>query len=193
MAYLVMEFVDGPSLDQLLRQGPLTTAETAALGVSLADALAYAHAQGVVHRDVKPANVLIGADGQARLTDFGIARLVDESTLTLTGTMLGTATYMAPEQLENSRRRSAPTSFPWASSCSNASPANGSTPVRRVRYSLVGWRGRSACPMDCRCPGSSSFRDAGAGSRRSPQRTRRVNDAGSARVSRPVGPCDAGQ
>jgi serine/threonine protein kinase len=101
MAYLVMEFVDGPSLDQLLRQGPLTTAETASLGSSLADALAYAHSQGVVHRDVKPANVLLGADGLARLTDFGIARLVDESTLTLTGTMLGTATYMAPEQLEN--------------------------------------------------------------------------------------------
>jgi serine/threonine protein kinase len=101
MAYLVMEFVDGPSLDQVLRQGPLTAAETAAIGSSLADALAYAHAQGVVHRDVKPANILIGADGLARLTDFGIARLVDTSTLTLTGTMLGTATYMAPEQLEN--------------------------------------------------------------------------------------------
>jgi serine/threonine protein kinase len=101
MAYLVMEFVDGPSLDQVLRQGPLTTAETASVGSSLADALAYAHAQGVVHRDVKPANILIGADGLARLTDFGIARLVDTSTLTLTGTMLGTATYMAPEQLEN--------------------------------------------------------------------------------------------
>ena len=101
MAYLVMEFVDGPSLDQVLRQGPLTTAETASVGSSLADALAYAHAQGVVHRDVKPANILIGPDGLARLTDFGIARLVDTSTLTLTGTMLGTATYMAPEQLEN--------------------------------------------------------------------------------------------
>jgi serine/threonine protein kinase len=101
MAYLVMEFVDGPSLDQVLREGPLTTAETASIGSSLADALAYAHAQGVVHRDVKPANILIGADGLARLTDFGIARLVDTSTLTLTGTMLGTATYMAPEQLEN--------------------------------------------------------------------------------------------
>jgi serine/threonine protein kinase len=101
MAYLVMEFVDGPSLDQVLRQGPLTTAETASVGSSLADALAYAHDQGVVHRDVKPANILIGSDGLARLTDFGIARLVDTSTLTLTGTMLGTATYMAPEQLEN--------------------------------------------------------------------------------------------
>ena len=101
MAYLVMEFVDGPSLDQVLRNGPLTTAEAASIGSSLADALAYAHAQGVVHRDVKPANILIGADGLARLTDFGIARLVDTSTLTLTGTMLGTATYMAPEQLEN--------------------------------------------------------------------------------------------
>lgn len=101
MAYLVMEFVDGPSLDQILRNGPLTTAETASIGSSLADALAYAHAQGVVHRDVKPANILLGADGLARLTDFGIARLVDTSTLTLTGTMLGTATYMAPEQLEN--------------------------------------------------------------------------------------------
>jgi serine/threonine protein kinase len=101
MAYLVMEFVDGPSLDQVLRQGPLSTAETASIGSSLADALAYAHAQGVVHRDVKPANILIGPDGLARLTDFGIARLVDTSTMTITGTMIGTATYMAPEQLEN--------------------------------------------------------------------------------------------
>ena len=101
MAYLVMEFVEGSSLAQTLDRGPLSTAATATLGHSLADALAYVHEQGVVHRDVKPANILIGLDASAHLADFGIARLVDSSTLTLTGTMLGTATYMAPEQLED--------------------------------------------------------------------------------------------
>ncbi len=101
MAYLVMELVDGSSLAETLRLTSLSTAQTADIGTSLAGALAYVHAQGVVHRDVKPANILLGSDGQARLTDFGIARLVDMSSLTLTGTMLGTATYMAPEQLED--------------------------------------------------------------------------------------------
>jgi serine/threonine protein kinase len=101
MAYLVMEFVDGSSLAETLRLTSLSTAQTADIGTSLAGALAYVHAQGVVHRDVKPANILLGSDGRARLTDFGIARLVDTSSLTLTGTMLGTATYMAPEQLED--------------------------------------------------------------------------------------------
>ncbi len=101
MAYLVMEFVDGSSLAETLRVTSLSTAQTADIGSSLAGALAYVHSQGVVHRDVKPANILLGSDGRARLTDFGIARLVDTSSLTLTGTMLGTATYMAPEQLED--------------------------------------------------------------------------------------------
>lgn len=101
MAYLIMEFVDGSSLAELIRRGPLSTSDTAAIGASLAGALAYVHAQGVVHRDVKPANILIGNDGYARLADFGVARLVDTSSLTLTGTMLGTATYMAPEQIED--------------------------------------------------------------------------------------------
>ena len=101
MAYLVMEFVEGSSLAQALDRGPLSTSATAALGQSLADALAYVHEQGVVHRDVKPANILLGTDDSAHLADFGIARIVDSSTLTLSGTMLGTATYMAPEQLED--------------------------------------------------------------------------------------------
>ena len=99
-AYLVMELVAGPNLGAVLRQGALPTDRTASLGAGLADALAYAHARGVVHRDVKPGNILLHPDGRASLADFGIARLVDGTTMTLTGTAIGTASYMAPEQLE---------------------------------------------------------------------------------------------
>jgi serine/threonine protein kinase len=100
-AYLVMEFVDGSNLAEILRRGRLTPENAAELGASVAGALAYVHERGVVHRDVKPANILVTPDGQVRLGDFGIARLIDVSTLTLDGTTLGTAAYMAPEQLEN--------------------------------------------------------------------------------------------
>jgi serine/threonine protein kinase len=85
----------------MIHRGHLSTGETADIGATLAGALAYVHAQGVVHRDVKPANILIDSEGHARLADFGIARLVDTSSVTLTGTMIGTATYMAPEQIED--------------------------------------------------------------------------------------------
>jgi serine/threonine protein kinase len=101
MTYLVMEFVDGVSLASMIQRGHLSTGETADIGATLAGALAYVHAQGVVHRDVKPANILIDSEGHARLADFGIARLVDTSSVTLAGTMIGTATYMAPEQIED--------------------------------------------------------------------------------------------
>ncbi len=99
--YLVMELVEGANLTGALEHGPLGAEATAVLGARLAEALAYAHAAGVVHRDVKPSNVLTPPGGAVRLADFGIARLVDESTLTLAGTTLGTVAYMAPEQLED--------------------------------------------------------------------------------------------
>jgi len=99
--YLVMELVDGPTLAGMLAGGPIEPETVAAFGATLAGALAYVHERGVVHRDVKPANILITGDGQAKLADFGIARLVDASSMTATGTTLGTASYMAPEQLEN--------------------------------------------------------------------------------------------
>ena len=97
--WVVMEFVEGETLGDALRRGPLPAELAAATGRSVAEALEHVHAQGLVHRDVKPANVLIGVTGRVRLTDFGIARLVDAAKVTSTGLMVGTASYLAPEQV----------------------------------------------------------------------------------------------
>lgn len=99
-AFLVMEYIDGESLAGLLRrEGRLDPATTMALLAEAADALRAAHDRGVVHRDIKPANLLVDADGSLVLTDFGIARSVDATSLTLPGAVLGTPAYIAPEQV----------------------------------------------------------------------------------------------
>ena len=101
--YFVTELVDGEDLKLAIRRrGPWPAAEAAALAATLADALAAAHAQSVVHRDVKPNNVMIARDGSVRLLDFGLARGagIDLTTLTRTGTILGTPGYMSPEQFD---------------------------------------------------------------------------------------------
>lgn len=105
-AYLVMEYVDGPTLQAVLADGPLPHAEAAALLGDVADGLAAVHRAGVVHRDVKPANILLAAphhDGdprRAKLADFGIAYLIDSTRVTATGTLMGTAAFVSPEQAE---------------------------------------------------------------------------------------------
>ena len=104
LVYLVMEHVDGPSLRQLLRErGRLDPMVVAAIGEQVAAALGEAHAHGLVHRDVKPANILLASDGTVKVTDFGIAKALSgaDATLTSPGTVVGTAAYVAPEQLED--------------------------------------------------------------------------------------------
>ena len=97
--FIVFELLPGGSLEERLRPGrPFADDATASVAADIAAALAYAHAQGVLHRDVKPANILFDEDGNAKLADFGIARVGDLSTLTEAGTMLGTAAYISPEQ-----------------------------------------------------------------------------------------------
>ncbi|HVM64992.1 MAG TPA: serine/threonine-protein kinase, partial [Acidimicrobiales bacterium] len=98
-AVLVMQLVDGPSLASLLAQGSLGEQEVRSAAAQIAECLAYLHAQGAVHRDVKPANILMGTGDRAYLADFGIARLLDATRLTATGQAIGTLAYMAPEQL----------------------------------------------------------------------------------------------
>jgi Protein kinase domain len=97
--WLVMELVDGPSLAQVVvDEGPLPHDRAARLGLQVLTALEAAHLAGVVHRDVKPANVLVLHDDRAKLTDFGVASIRDESRVTMTGLVVGSPSYMAPEQ-----------------------------------------------------------------------------------------------
>ncbi len=98
--WIAMELADGESLAaHLRRHGPLDPAQAARIGAQIASALAHAHRIPVVHRDVKPTNVIIDAVGEVRLVDFGLARLADDGTLTGTGLIAGTPSYMAPEIL----------------------------------------------------------------------------------------------
>ncbi|HYU15418.1 MAG TPA: serine/threonine-protein kinase, partial [Candidatus Acidoferrum sp.] len=103
-SFVVMEYVDGPDLAVLVRDhGPLAPDEAARLGADIAGALSAAHQRGILHRDVKPQNILLDPDGRARLTDFGAARLDGQTTVTQTGALVGTLPYLGPEILADRR------------------------------------------------------------------------------------------
>ncbi|GAC1592907.1 MAG: hypothetical protein NVS3B28_22250 [Candidatus Velthaea sp.] len=106
--FIVMEFVDGPTIGKLLEDGPLSAERTATIGAGIAYGLGAAHALGFVHRDVKPANVLVAAADVAKLTDFGLVRSDAEDApeglaarLTAVGNFVGTVRYVAPEHAES--------------------------------------------------------------------------------------------
>ena len=106
--YLVSELVEGATLDALAREGAVSDRDLARIGRALCEALEHAHARGVIHRDMKPRNVMVLAEpaagaGFAKLTDFGIAQLERGDVLTATGDVVGTLAYMAPEQAEGAR------------------------------------------------------------------------------------------
>jgi len=97
--YIVMEYIDGQSCAEILRdRGWLTTEETLPIVLGACAGLDYAHRKGVVHRDVKPGNLLLGVDRAVKLADFGIAKATEQSSITQIGSVLGTAAYLAPEQ-----------------------------------------------------------------------------------------------
>jgi serine/threonine protein kinase len=99
LAFMAMEYLDGRELKDLINRGELSFDRALDLAARIADGLAYAHARGVIHRDVKPGNIMVLADGRVKITDFGIARLHGTDVRTQTGLLLGSPRYLSPEQV----------------------------------------------------------------------------------------------
>jgi serine/threonine-protein kinase len=100
LAYIAMEYVNGPTLDQLISGQPLPSDRLFSILGQTAVALDYAHQKGIVHRDIKPANIMVTEDGLSKITDFGIAKISTNEQFTMTGAIVGTPHYMAPEQVQ---------------------------------------------------------------------------------------------
>lgn len=96
--FIVMEYIDGQSLKQKIKSGPLKLDQALDIAIQIAEGLQEAHEKGVIHRDIKSANVMVTTKGQAKITDFGLAKLAGQTKLTKTGRSMGTIAYMSPEQ-----------------------------------------------------------------------------------------------
>jgi eukaryotic-like serine/threonine-protein kinase len=126
--FIVMELVEAPNLEQVVSgQGPLAAERAARLGLELLSTLEAAHRAGIVHRDVKPSNILLPPDGQAKLSDFGIAQLQGDPQLTASGTVLGSPAYMAPEQAAG---KAGPAADRWSLGASLYFAVTGRPPFR---------------------------------------------------------------
>ncbi|MFE4668477.1 serine/threonine-protein kinase [Streptomyces sp. NPDC056716] len=128
--WIVMELVRGESLHERLRRGALSPVESARIGLAVLGALRAAHAVGIVHRDVKPANVLLGAHGRVVLTDFGVAHVQGEESLTVSGEFVGSLEFVAPERM--SGRGAGPASDLWSLGVLLYAAVEGASPFRRT-------------------------------------------------------------
>ncbi len=99
VTYFVMEYVDGPPLDTMMNGGPLEFPRVIELLREVASGLDFANSKGIIHRDVKPANILVSSTGHAKVSDFGVAKILESTTMTTTGVAIGTPAYMSPEQI----------------------------------------------------------------------------------------------
>ncbi|WP_141698451.1 serine/threonine-protein kinase, partial [Streptomyces lushanensis] len=128
--WIVMQYVDGPSLaDTTKESGPVGFREAARIGIEVLGALCAAHAAGVLHRDVKPGNVLLARDGRVLLTDFGIAAIEGDSTITRTGEIVGSIDYLAPERVRGGDP--GPASDLWSLGATLYTAIEGTSPFRR--------------------------------------------------------------
>ncbi|MGW1216574.1 serine/threonine-protein kinase [Streptomyces sp. NPDC002499] len=130
LPWIVMELVRGESLHELLQRGPVDAPEAARIGHAVLGALQAAHSVGIVHRDVKPANVLLGTHGRVVLTDFGIAHVQGEESLTMSGEFIGSLEFVAPERM--SGRGAGPASDLWALGVVLFAAVEGWSPFRRT-------------------------------------------------------------
>ena len=129
---IVMEYLPYKSLRDILReQGQLPPAQAAEVGLGVLAALSAAHEEGILHRDVKPANIMVGPDGRVVLTDFGIARAVDSPTLTADGTLLGSPSYIAPERARGGLAGAGPAADLWGLGASLYTAVEGRPPFER--------------------------------------------------------------
>ncbi|WP_328749777.1 serine/threonine protein kinase [Streptomyces sp. NBC_00285] len=130
LPWIVMELVRGESLHEALRRGPLGPSEAARIGLAVLGALRAAHSVGIVHRDVKPANVLLGPHGRVVLTDFGIAQVQGEESLTASGEFVGSLEYVAPERMSGTN--AGPPSDLWSLGALLYAAVDGRAPFRRT-------------------------------------------------------------
>src|SRR5213078_4290093 len=123
--YFSMKFVEGGQLDDVVKRAPMPMLQAVELIAKVARTVHYAHEHGILHRDIKPGNILLDAQGEPHLANFGLARLVEtESTVTRTLEVLGTPSYMAPEQARSNSPQGAAVSSGAVASAKAASPPN---------------------------------------------------------------------